>query len=193
MSDVQDPFADMECDWEKVEKAESGFQSGRLPEFGAYKAVCVTFDPGTTQSEEQVDHHYFVTEKGKGTKAVKITLEVLDPEKVGEEAVKGRTHEHVFWITPDNWPYVRRDAETILGKEIKHPKDLLTSVWAGHTVEFGVKNEEWNGTKRSKTSFFNAWAPEKKSDAKKSDETKKVNAKATQKAAVPAKEEEPAF
>lgn len=193
--DTQDPFADMECDWEKVEKAEAGFQSGRLPEFASYKAVCVPFDPGSSQSEEQVDHHYFVTDKGKGTKAVKICLEILDPEKVDDEAVKGRTHEHVFWITPANWPYVRRDAETILGKEIKHPKDLLSSVWAGKTVEFGVKDEEWNGSKRSKTSFFNAWAPPKKEEKKseKQTETKKTTTAAKQAATAGTKKEDVDF
>ena len=170
--DTQDPFADMECDWEKVEKAEAGFSSGRLPEFASYKGVCVPFDPGSSQSEEQVDHHYFVA-KSTGSKCVKICLEILDPEKVDDEAVKGRTHEHLFIITVKNWPYVRRDAETILGKEIKHPKDLLTSVWAGKTVEFGVRDEEWNGAKRSKTSFFNPWAPAK---PESKTETKKTGA-----------------
>lgn len=194
----QDPFADMECDWENVEKAEAGFSSGRLPEFNAYHGVLVTFDPGAAESEEQVDHHYFVTDKGKGTKAVKIQIEVLEPEKVGEEAVKGRTHEHVFWITPKNWPYVRRDAEIILGKEIKHPKDLLSSVWAGKTLEFGVQDELYNGVKRSKTSFINAWAPPKTDKkAEKQAETKKTAAPAktaaSKPAPVPAKEEEPAF
>lgn len=181
MHDAENPFADMEVDWQNIEKAEPGFAGGRLPEFGAYHGVCVAFDPGATESEELVDKHYFVTPQK--TKAIKIALEILEPEKVGEATVKGAIHEHVFWITPKNWPYARRDAEIILGKEIKHPNELLSAVWAGHTVEFGVKDDLYLGTIRSKTSFFNAWAPEKKEEPKKSE--KQVETKKT--AAQPAK------
>lgn len=169
MSDVNDPFADMEVDWKNTEKARPGMSAGRLPEFHSYRGVCVQFDP---KGDSNFVDHEFLTPVNK-SKGVKIMIEILEPEKVGEETVQGRTYEHVFWITPPNWPFVKRDSETILGTEPGHPSELLSAVWTGKTVEFGLRDELYNGFLRSKSTHFNAWSPDKKDEKK--EETKKVS------------------
>jgi hypothetical protein len=167
--DPKDPFGDLETDFKKAEKAKT-FSGGRLPVHHAYKGVCVAFNPEGLEDGELVDKHFFVTPSG--TKAVKIMLEILDPEKVGDEVVKGKNFEYVFWVTAPRegsagtLGQVKRDAATILGRDIAELKELLSSVWAGRTVEFGVRDDSYNGFINSKVTHFNAWAPE--APAKKS-------------------------
>lgn len=181
MSD-SNPFGDLETDFQNVEKAQPGMSSGRIPPFNAYRGMCVPFE---TKDGEQVDKEFFQTPSG--TKAVRIMLDILEPETVGEETVKGRTYEHVFWVTGPNLPYVKRDASIILGNDITKLGDLLTSVWAGKTVEFGAKDEVYQGFMRSKVTHFNPWTPEKKDEKK---DEKKVDAKAETKKS-PQKEKAP--
>jgi len=179
--DPENPFADIECDWEKVEKAKPGMSTGRIPPWPAYKGVCVAFDP---KGDGNMVDHELLAPVGKN-KGVKISIEILDPMLVEEETVKGKTYEHIFWISAANWPYVKRDAENILGAEVKTPLELLKAVWAGHTVEFGIKDETYNGFVRSKSTHFNLWAPEKseaKTETKKSDDPKGKQKTAAQKA-----------
>lgn len=173
----ENPFADMECDWENVDKAKPGMSTGRLPVHHAYRGACVAFDDG---AGNMVDSQ-LLQPAGKNP-GVKLSFEILDPEKIEEETVKGKTHEHVFWISPANWPYVKRDVETITGIVPKNPQELLKMVWAGHTVEFGLKDDNFGGFLRSKVSHFNAWAPEK-GDEKKTDESKNATKKVDQKGA----------
>jgi hypothetical protein len=155
--DPENPFADMDVDWGSMKKAPPPSTPGRLPQFNAYKGVCVAFDP--KGDGNMVDREYFVTPSG--TKAVKISLEILEPAEVEGEAVKGKTFEKVFWITPDAWPFVMRDASTILGIEVADPKELLDNVWAGKTAEFGLRDKaDLNGYVRSNDTHWNAWSPE---------------------------------
>jgi hypothetical protein len=163
-NEAENPFADMDVDWENTEKAPPPSTPGRLPQFNAYKGVCVAFDP--KGDGNLVDREYFVTPSG--TKAVKICLEILEPAQVENETVKGKTFEKVFWITQDAWPFVIRDASTILGVDIKNPKELLDNVWAGKTVEFGLRDKaDLNGYVRSNDTHWNAWSPEKKAETGK--------------------------
>lgn len=161
--DPKNPFGDLETDFKNAEKAKV-FSGGRLPVHHAYKAVCVAFNPEGLEDGELVDKHFFITPAG--TKAVKIMFEILAPEKVGDETVIGRQFEHVFWVTAPRegsagtMPQIKRDAATILGKELEKLSELLSSTWAGHTVEFGVKDEPRNGFVNSKVTHFNAWTPE---------------------------------
>lgn len=151
------PFGDLETEFQNVDKAQPGMSSGRLPAHNAYKGIVVPFD--WDGNGETSDKKFFTTPTG--TKAVKIALEILSPDKVGEEEVKGRTFEHVFWITAKNLPYVKRDASIVLGRDVTSLKnDLLDAVWAGKTVEFGLKDEVHNGFVQSKATHFNAWSPE---------------------------------
>jgi hypothetical protein len=157
----ENPFADMEVDWENVEKAKPGMSTGRIPPYPAYRGVCVAFDAG---DGSMIDHQ-LLAPAGKN-KGVKISIEILEPSDIEGEAVKGKSYEHVFWISAANWPYVKRDAEAILGAEPKNPQELLSAVWAGRTVEFGIKDETYNGFMRSKSTHFNAWAPESAAEKK---------------------------
>ena len=176
MSDhnVENPFGELD-DCSKTEKAGQGISSGRLPP-AVYKAVCTSVD--LEGDGKLVDHNYFETEGG--TKSVKIFFEILEPEKVGEETTKGRIHEFVFWCTERNKPYVMRDAETILGKPLLKFSDLLRASWAGKTLEFGVKDEPYNGFIQSKVTFINKWSPEKEGDEKKGSATSKAETKKTE-------------
>jgi hypothetical protein len=189
MPDVN-PFGEFEDEFKSTEAAKPGSSVGRLPE-GVYHGVCTQVDlegDGT-----MVDKHIFGG--GDKTKALKIFLEILDPEKVGEVTTKGEIHEYVFWMTAKNLPYVKRDASLILGKEVTSLGELATCQWAGHTVEFGLKDETYNGFTKSKVSFFNTWEP--KTGKKDADKTKATGAKtSTNKktaAAATMKEEDVAF
>jgi hypothetical protein len=164
MSEKENPFADMEVDWENVEKAKPGMSTGRIPPYPAYRGVCVAFDAG---DGNMIDHQ--LLEPAGKNKGVKISIEILEPSEIEGEAVKGKSYEHVFWISAANWPYVKRDAEAILGSEPKNPQALLAAVWAGRTVEFGIKDETYNGFMRSKSTHFNFWIPEN-AEAKKTDQ-----------------------
>jgi hypothetical protein len=180
----ENPFADMEVDWENVEKAKPGMSTGRIPPYPAYRGVCVAFDAG---DGSMIDHQ--LLEPAGKNKGIKISIEILEPSDIEGEAVKGKSYEHVFWISAANWPYVKRDAEAILGAEPKNPQALLAAVWAGRTVEFGIKDETYNGFMRSKSTHFNAWAPEKPGDKKadaKETQKKPADTKATQSGAKPA-------
>ena len=155
------PFEDLETEFQNVDKAGPGMSAGRLPPHPAYRGMCIAFE---VKDGEQVDKEYFRTPSG--TKAVRIRLEIIEPEKVEDEEVKGRPYEHVFWVTVPNLPYVKRDASIILGTEITKLEELLTSVWAGKTVEFGAKDETYLGFLRSKVTHFNPWTPEKAAEKK---------------------------
>lgn len=154
------PFGDFEGDFKKAEKAENS-AGIRVPS-ATYKFVLTTQElrnkPG-----EMVDHDVFVTPKG--TKAFKIFCEILEPESVVHpktgvaEPTKGIVLEHPFWITKDNLPYVKRDAATILGRELENLGEMPSIIWAGRTFEGVVGDEEYMGRVSSKIKFINPWAP----------------------------------
>lgn len=157
-------FDEFEEESKNVEAAKPGAAIGRLPA-GVYRGVCTTVD--LEGDGKQVDKHIFGG--GDKTKGMKIFLEILEPEKVGDVDVKGEIHEHVFWVTSAMLPYIKRDCSIILGKEIKTVNEAAASTFAGRPIEFGLKDDTYNGFTRSKVSFFNAWDPKapKKEDAKK--------------------------
>lgn len=174
--DPENPFGELD-DLSGVEKAQPAPSSGRIPP-GTYQAVCTSVD--LEGDGKLVDHHYFETPNH--TKAVKLFWEILSPEKVGEEETKGRIHEFVFWCTEKNRPYVMRDAETILGAPITKLSDLLKVSWAGKTLEFGVKDEPYQGFMQSKVTFINPWSPDgaKKKESQKETEKLPVKGQAGQ-------------
>jgi hypothetical protein len=182
MHDPENPFGELN-DLSGIKKAEQMSSSGRIPP-GVYKGVCVAVD--LEGDGKLVDRKYFETESK--TKAVKIFIEILDPEKVGDETTKGRVHEHVFWCTEKNRPYVMRDAETILGMALTKLDQLLSSTWAGKTLEFGVKDEPYNGFIQSKVTFINAWTPDAQGKGESKEKDKKASSKdETKKAESPKK------
>lgn len=156
MTNPSPDFTDFDEEFKKADKAEPGAALGRLP-VGVYKGVCTSVN--LEGDGVLVDHESFET--GKGTKGFKLFFEILDPEKVGETTTKGAIHEHVFWITRDNLPYVKRDIAAILGRDLESLSELKKIQWAGKTLEFGLKDDTYQGFTRSKTTFINAWAPPK--------------------------------
>lgn len=181
MVESEPDLSDFDEDFKKADKAQPGASIGRLPE-SVYKGVCASVD--LEGDGKLIDHEVFET--GKGTKGFKLFFEILEPEKVGDVETKGQIHEHVFWITKANLPYAKRDLSAILGRDLETLSELKTIQWAGKTVEFGLKDETYQGFTRSKTTFINAWAPPKagaakdapKKDEKKTTEAKKETAKA---------------
>jgi hypothetical protein len=160
--DPENPFSEFE-DAYKAAEAKGAPSIGRLPEFNAYKGVCTTVD--LKGDGVLVDHEIF--EANSGTKGLKIFLEILSPDKVGETAVKGEVHEHVWWISEKTLPRIKWDAAIVLGKPISTMEELARVQWAGHTVEFGLNDVAYNGFVNSRVSFFNAWDPKSKKDDKK--------------------------
>lgn len=174
-------FDDVENDFGKADKAEPLAAPGYVYP-GTYQVVCVAIDP--KGDGKIIDHDAF--EARTHTKGFKLFFEILSPEKVRneetgeEEETKGKVVEHVFWVSKDNAPYVKRDIASILGRELESLKELHSIAWAGKTCEIGVKDDTYQGFLRSKVAFINAWAPEKdkekKETSKDSGSTKKVEA-----------------
>lgn len=185
MSDSNNPFSEFDEEFKNTEAARPGSSIGRLPE-AVYHGVCTTVD--LEGDGRMVDRDIFKTPTG--TKAMKIFLEILEPEKVGEVTTKGEIHEFVFWVTSRNLPYVKRDASIIAGRPIETTQQLAKVAWAGLTVEFGLKDETYQGFTRSKVSFFAPWDP--KASKKDVEKPKKDASKPGTKKTAP-KEGEPAF
>ena len=177
--DPENPFSEFDESFKNAQAAKPGSSIGRLPEFANYKGVCTTVD--LEGDGVMVDKAIF--EAKTGTKGLKIFLEILEPEKVGDVTVKGEIHEHVFFVTDGMLPYIKRDAAIILGRPVESMAQFAKEKWAGATVEFGLKDEASQGFVRSKVSYFNAWKPgDAKADPKKGDPKKgdqKVDQKKT--------------
>jgi hypothetical protein len=161
-------FGDFEDSFKNTPKAEAGGGGGDLIPEGVYKVVCSQQD---VRGDGKLVDHEVIKSKAE-SKGLKLFLEILDPEsvKVGKEDIKtrGQVIEHVFWVTQKNLPYLKRDAATILGRDLKSLSELTATTWAGLTCEVGVKHEVYQGFKNSRVSFFNAWSP-KKGEAKKAE------------------------
>lgn len=160
--DQDNPFGEFEDVAKNTEAAKPGSSPGRLPP-GAYKGVCTTVD--LEGDGVLVDKEVFTT--GSGTKALKIFLEILEPEKVGDVTVKGEIHEHVFWVTDGMVPYIKRDVPIITGKPWESMAQFAKQKWAGATVEFGLKDELYMGFMRSKVSYFAPWVPGQEAEKSK--------------------------
>lgn len=171
--DPENPFAEFE-DAYKAAEAKGAPSIGRLPEFNAYKGVCTTVD--LKGDGVMVDHEIF--EAKTGTKGLKIFLEILSPEKVGDTTVKGEIHEHVWWVSEGTLPRIKWDAGIVLGKPVETMAELARAKWAGHTVEFGLNDVTYNGFVNSRVSFFNPWDPNAKKESQK--ETKKATTQKTE-------------
>jgi hypothetical protein len=160
--DPENPFAEFDESFKGVAPAKPG-SIGRLPEFANYKGVCTTVD--LEGDGVLVDKEIFETKTG--TKGLKIFLEILWPEKVGDVTVKGEIHEHTFFVTDGMLPYIKRDASIILGRPVETMPQFAKEKWAGATVEFGLRDDTYQGLTRSKVSYFNAWKPgDEKADPK---------------------------
>lgn len=176
-------FGDFESDFKSTEKAPPGSAPGRVPP-GAYKFVLTTSEP--EEGQAPVDHEIIVG-KNTGTKGFKLFCEILEPEsmpnpKTGEpEETKGKVLDHVFWITKNNLPFVKRDISTILGRDLESLEELTKLTWAGRTFEGVVKDEEYQGIVRSRVAFINPWTPAEgggEKPAEEKTETKKVTTSA---------------
>lgn len=159
----ENPFSDFDEAYKNTDPVKGGSSIGRLPEHNSYKGVCTTVD--LKGDGVMVDHEIFAA--NSGTKGLKIFLEILEPEKVGETTVKGEVHEHVWWVTEKTLGRIKWDASMVLGKVVPTMGELARVQWAGHTVEFGLKDEARNGFVNSRVSFFNAWNPNVAKDQKK--------------------------
>lgn len=180
--DPENPFGEFEDVAKNTEAAKPGSSPGRLPP-GAYKGVCTTVD--LEGDGVLVDKEVFKT--GAGTQALKIFLEILEPEKVGDVTVKGEIHEHVFWVTDGMIPYIKRDVPIITDKPWESMAQFAKQKWAGATVEFGLKDELYMGFMRSKVSYFAPWKPGQEVDkSKAAADSKKATEKS--KTADPAKQ-----
>ena len=167
---------------------------GRVPP-GTYKVMCIAQDPkgdGVT-----VDHEA-IKSSGKGTPGLRVFLEILEPNQV-EDGVKpgteepniittrGMTFEHTWWINKNTLPYFKRDAKTILGRDLKSMAEATSGIWAGKTFEAVVRDDEYEGRIRSRVNFINPWRPSeapeslteknRQPDALPGDEPKKEEAK----------------
>jgi hypothetical protein len=154
-------FGEFQDDFKNADKAEV-FGTGRIPE-GPYKAVCTLVD--TKGDGDLIDHEKF--QANSGTKGLKIYLEILEPESVKPKGkgdsipTKGEILEHVFWVTKNNLPYIKRDISTIFGRDIDDLSEVETAKWAGNTCEIGVADETYQGFVKSRVKWFNKWAPKK--------------------------------
>ena len=172
--DPENPFDEFEDAAKNTEAARAGSSPGRLPP-GVYKGVCTTVD--LEGDGVLVDKEVFTTKSG--TKALKIFLEILEPEKVDDVTVKGEIHEHVFWVTDGMIPYIKRDVPLITSKPWESMAQFAKEKWAGMTVEFGLKDELYMGFMRSKVSYFAQWKPGQEAAGQKkgTDQKKPVDPK----------------
>jgi hypothetical protein len=157
----ENEFGDLDDRFKAIPKADAGIDPGDLLPEGVYKVVCSAQD--LTGDGKPVDHE-MITAK-TGSKGFKLFFEVLEPETVkpkgSAEAVKtkGEIQEHIFYITGDNLPYVKRDLATILGRDLQSLTELKKITWAGLTCEIGTRHEVFRGFKNSKISFIAPWKP----------------------------------
>ena len=160
--DPENPFGDFEDTAKNTEAAKPGSSPGRLPP-GVYKGVCTTVD--LEGDGVLVDKEVFTT--NSGTRALKLFLEILEPEKVGDVTVKGEIHEHVFWVTDAMIPYIKRDVPIITDKPWESMAQFAKEKWSGKTVEFGLKDELYMGFMKSKVSYFAPWKPGQEAEKSK--------------------------
>ncbi len=123
-------------------------RSERVPP-GTYKVVCAG--------------HELYKARTKGTEAVVLSLEILEPSKVKDPSsgktvrTKGKVIGHAFWLTPLTVPYNAQNARAILGRPVKRLKRVTS--WVGKTCEIDVKDDIFNGVTRSRVNVFKPWAP----------------------------------
>jgi hypothetical protein len=165
-SDNDNEFGDFENDFKNAEKAAPGGATGLVPD-GPYKVACTAVD--VEGNGQAVDHHVFKAKTG--TKGFKLFLEILEPAEVQDPVTqklvktKGEIVEHVLWITQANMKLIKRDAATILGRELTSLAELKQIVWLGKTCEVGLRAEIYQGFKSSKVNYFNPWVPERSKSA----------------------------
>jgi len=164
-NDTTNPFGDFDNDWKGAKEAESPMSGDRVPP-NTYKLLCVSRNIGKDGQDLVVDHEVIDNRPNGGSLGLKIFLEILEPEKVGEERTKGKVLEHVFWITPKTIPFLKRHVRIITGKELIAAGDLGKITWTGFTVEGVVDDEVYKGWTRSRIQLFNEWDPKNPKKAK---------------------------
>jgi hypothetical protein len=170
--DPENPFGEFEDVAKNIEAAGPVASTGRLPVFANYKGVCTTVD--LKGDGVMVDKEIFSARTG--TKGLKIFLEILEPEEVDGVKVKGEIHEHVFFVTEGMIPSLKRDVPIILDRPWVSMAQFAKEKWAGSTVEFGLKDEAWQGFVRSRVSYFAPWKPGKADETAKAADPKKGGA-----------------
>jgi len=177
MTYPENEFGDFENDFQTAEKATPGAATGLVPD-GPYKVVCTSVD---VNGDGQAVDHEIVKAKTQ-TKGLKIFLEILEPAEVEDPVTKkafktkGEIIEHVFWVTQANMKYLKRDAATILGRDLKSLAELTAVQWLGKTCEVGLRAETYGGFKRSRVNYFNSWVPAKGAQEASSKPTTKKGA-----------------
>jgi hypothetical protein len=174
------PFGDFESDFQKVDKAAPGAVE-KLHPTGTYKFVCTTKD--LKDDGVLVDHEVFSAKTE--TKGFKLFCEIVEPESAIDEngqpvKVKGEVVDHVFWVTKNNLPYVKRDLATILGRDLTSMGEITNLTWAGRTFEGVLTHEKDNkGIMRNRIAFINPWTPPADDKSKESAKGKEDAAKGT--------------
>ena len=112
-----------------------------------------------------VQDHSWLKSDNTGNRGLKIVFEIIEPavatnEKGEEVEVRGKTIEHVFWISKKNIPYVKRDVHTLTGHEIKAIRELMDINWMECFVEIVSKHDTYENRTRNKVAFFNEWTPD---------------------------------
>ena len=156
-------FGDMDEEFGNTKAAEK--KGGPKIPAGTYKVVCVEnpFDEAAAGE----DHEVFETKAN--TKGLKIFFEILSPSEVEEKKTAGEFLDHVFWVTQKNLPYIKRDVETIIGRQPESLEEMTTGIFNGKTCEIVVKHEEYNGYLNARVAFINPWKAE---ETEKTEESK---------------------
>jgi hypothetical protein len=145
---VASDLGEFDGDWNESEEA-ADFQEVLLPE-QAYQCG--------------VQDHSWLKSDNSGNRGLKIVFEIIEPAVVKDAAgedveVRGKTIDHVFWISKKNIPYVKRDVHTLTGQEIKAIRELMDINWMECFVEIVNKHDTYDGRTRNKVAFFNEWSP----------------------------------
>ena len=119
-----------------------------------YRVVCRMNPDDPTQDFE-------IFEANSGTSGIKIFFEILS-SKEGVTDAKGEVVEKVFWLTAKNFPYVKKDLRTLLGRDVQSLDELVVGgVFAGKTAEIKVTHEtDAKGYNRLNIAWLNSWNEE---------------------------------
>jgi hypothetical protein len=105
------------------------------------------------------DYRWF--HANSGTLGLELSFEVIEPKEYAGEILP-----HVFWITSNNLPYVKRDVKKLTGKSLESVKELHAIKWQSCFAEVVNRHEvnpnDPNQRKYNRVMFINAWNPSNK-------------------------------